>query len=91
MSRLGGRLSARRREWRERPVDGAYAYLFLDGIPLRVWRGGASEWVSVLVAIDGSEEGFREVLACWAGLGQSDESRRALLRESSTERGRNGV
>src|SRR5690606_9585730 len=87
---LSGRLSARLREWRERPLAGAYPYLYLDGISVSVRWGGASERVSVLVAIGVSEEGFREVLACVAGFRESEESWRGLLRELMA-RGLKGV
>jgi putative transposase len=90
VSRLNGRLSERLQAWRERPLSGAYAYLYLDGISLTVRWGGASERVSVLVAIGVNQEGFREVLACVAGFRESEESWRSLLRGLS-ERGLQGV
>jgi putative transposase len=90
MSRLNGRLSDRLQDWRERPLSGAYPYRYLDGISLVVRWGGASERVSVLVAIGVSEEGFREVLACAAGFRESEESWRGLLRGLS-QRGLQGV
>jgi transposase-like protein len=90
ISRLNGRLSERLQEWRERPLRGSYPYLYLDGISLTVRWGGASERLSVLVAIGVGHEGFREVLACGAGFRESDESWRGLLR-SLTQRGLQGV
>lgn len=90
VSRLNGRLSERLAEWRERPLSGEYPYLYLDGIAITVRWGGASERVSVLVAIGVSAEGFREVLACVAGFRESEESWRGLLRHL-TERGLKGV
>ena len=90
ISRLNGRLSERLQEWRERPLSGAHRYLYLDGISLTVRWGGASERVSVLVAIGVTQEGFREVLACGAGFRESEESWRGLLR-GLTERGLQGV
>jgi transposase-like protein len=36
ISRMGGRLSERLQEWRERPLRGSYPYLYLDGISLTV-------------------------------------------------------
>ncbi len=90
MSRLNGRLSERLQEWRERPLSSAYPYLYLDGISLTVRWGGASERVSVLVAIGVNEEGFREVLACGAGFRESEESWRGLLR-GLAQRGLQGV
>ena len=90
ISRLNTRLSERLREWRERPLAGDYPYLYLDGIALTVRWGGASERVSVRVAIGVSSEGYREVLACVAGFRESEESWRSLLRQL-TERGLKGV
>lgn len=90
VSRLNGRLSERLQAWRERPLSGAYPYLYLDGISLVVRWGGASERVSVLVALGVNQEGFREVLACVAGFRESEESWRGLLRTLS-ERGLQGV
>lgn len=90
ISRLNGRLSGRLQEWRERPLNGAHRYLYLDGISLTVRWGGASERVSVLVAIGVTQEGFREVLACGAGFRESEESWRGLLR-GLAERGLQGV
>ena len=90
VSRLNGRLSERLEQWRERPLGGAYPYLYLDGISLTVRWGGASERVSLLVAIGVSEEGFREVLACVAGFRESEESWRGLLRGLAA-RGLQGV
>lgn len=90
ISRLNGRLSERLQAWRERPLSGAYPYLYLDGISLVVRWGGASERVSVLVALGVNQEGFREVLACVAGFRESEESWRALLRVLSA-RGLQGV
>lgn len=80
ISRLNGRLSERLQDWRERPLNGAYPYLYLDGISLNVRWGGARERLSVLVVIGVSEEGFREVLACVAGFRESEESWRGRLR-----------
>jgi transposase-like protein len=90
ISRLNGRLSERLQEWRERPLSGTHRYLYLDGISLTVRWGGASERLSVLVAIGVTQEGFREVLACGAGFRESEESWRGLLR-NLTERGLQGV
>jgi putative transposase len=90
VSRLNGRLSERLQAWRERPLSGAYPYLYLDGISLVVRWGGASERVSVLVALGVNQDGFREVLACVAGFRESEESWRGLLRGLSG-RGLQGV
>jgi putative transposase len=74
LSRLNGRLSERLQAWRERPLSGAYPYLYLDGISLAVRWGGACERISVLVALGVNQAGFREVLACVAGFRESEES-----------------
>lgn len=90
MSRLNGRLAERLRAWRERPLEGSYPYLYLDGISLKVRWGGSSQRVSVLVAVGVNAQGYREVLACVAGFRESEESWRGLLR-SLSERGLSGV
>ena len=90
VSRLNARLGERLKAWRERPLEGCFPYLYLDGISLKVRWGGASERVSVLVALGVNEQGYREVLGCVAGFRESEESWRGLLR-GLTKRGLSGV
>ena len=54
-------------QWRNRPIEGEYPYVYLDGIVLkRTWAGEIRN-VSVLVAIGVSEDGFRIVLGIAEG------------------------
>ena len=66
--------------WRERPIEGSYAYLYLDGIWLKRSWGGEVTNVAVLIAIGVNEEGFREVLGVVEGAKEDQESWRGFLR-----------
>ena len=62
VSELNQKIYVKIEEWRQRPISGAYAYVFVDGIWMkRAWGGEVSN-VSVLVAIGVDEDGYREVL-----------------------------
>lgn len=50
-------------EWRKRPLESEYPYVFVDGVWHKRSWGGHVENVSVLVAIGVSTEGRREVIA----------------------------
>ncbi len=53
--------------WRNRPIEGEYPYVYLDGIVLkRSWAGEIHD-VSVLVASGVGEDGFRKVLGIAVG------------------------
>jgi len=53
--------------WRNRPIEGEYPYVYLDGIVLkRSWAGEVRN-VSVLVAIGVGADGFRKVLGIAEG------------------------
>lgn len=53
--------------WRQRPLDGGYPYVFVDGIYLKRSWGGSYENVAVLVAIGVNSAGDREVIGCSEG------------------------
>lgn len=54
-------------QWRNRPIEGNYPYVYLDGIVLkRSWAGEVRN-VSVLVAIGVGEDGYRRVLGIAEG------------------------
>lgn len=55
-------------DWRNRPLQGNYPYIYVDGIYLRRNWGGEYENVSVLVAIAVNEDGYREVLGAAEGI-----------------------
>lgn len=80
VSHLNQKIYKRIEEWRNRPIEGKYPYVYLDGIVLK--RSWAEEVrnVSVLVAIGVSEEGNREVLGVAEGAKEDKEGWRGFLR-----------
>ena len=67
VSELNQQIYAQIEIWRQRPLQGAHPYVYLDGLWLkRSWAGEVRN-VAVLVAIGVDEEGFREVLAVAEG------------------------
>jgi putative transposase len=76
--------------WRNRPIEGEHAYVFLDGIWLKRAWGGEVENVAVLVAIGVGSDGYREILGVCEGTKEDKESWRNFLRHLK-ERGLRGV
>lgn len=66
--------------WRNRAIEGRYAYVFLDGMWLKRSWGGEVKNVSVLLAIGVNAEGFREVLGVCEGSKEDAQSWLAFLR-----------
>ena len=77
-------------EWRKRPLESEYPYVFVDGVWHKRFWGGHVENVSVLVAIGVSTEGRREVIAVDEGMGEDAASWEQFFR-SMIERGLRGV
>ena len=77
-------------EWRNRPLERSYPYLFVDGVwHKRTW-GGSVENVSVLVAIGVDDTGHREVVGVAEGMKEDGASWEQFVR-SLIERGLRGV
>jgi putative transposase len=76
--------------WRNRPIEGAHAYIFLDGIWLKRSWGGEVKNIAVLVAIGVREDGYREILGVVEGAKEDTESWRSFLRHLK-QRGLQGV
>jgi transposase-like protein len=76
--------------WRNRPIEGEHAYVYLDGIWLKRCWGGEVENVAVLVAIGVAGDGYREILGVCEGTKEDKESWRNFLRHLK-ERGLKGV
>jgi transposase-like protein len=76
--------------WRQRPIEGEYPYVYLDGIYLKRSWGGEVRNVSVLVAIGVSLDGYREVLGAAEGAKEDKASWTSFLRLLK-ERGLKGV
>jgi putative transposase len=66
--------------WRQRPIEGEHAYVYLDGIWLKRCWGGEVRNVAVLVAVGVNREGFREVLGVMEGAKEDKECWLAFLR-----------
>ena len=66
-------------EWRCRPLNCAYPYVYMDGIYLKRSWGGSYENVAVMVAIGVNEDGCREVIGCAEGFTASAECWRDFL------------
>jgi transposase-like protein len=76
--------------WRNRPIEGKHAYVYMDGIWLKRSWGGEVRNVAVLVAIGVGEDGYREMLGVCEGAKEDKESWRNFLRHMK-ERGLKGV
>lgn len=72
--------------WRERALQGPYAYVYLDGIYLKRNWGGTYENVAILVAVGVNQDGYREVLGASEGMKEDKESWLGFLRHLN-ERG----
>ena len=80
ISDLNQKIFERVEEWRRRPLEATYPYVFVDGIWLKRSCGGEVQNVSVLVAIGVSTSGFREILGVAEGSREDGESWRQFLR-----------
>ena len=80
ISDLNQKIFERVEEWRNRPLEPRYPYVFVDGIWLKRSWGGEVQNVSVLVAIGVNTSGFREILGVAEGSREDSESWRQFLR-----------
>ena len=76
--------------WRNAPITGRFAYVYLDGVWLKRSWGGEVKNVAVLVAVGVDEQGYRQVLGVSEGAKEDAESWRGFLRQLK-ERGLAGV
>ncbi len=67
VSDLNQKMYERIETWRNRPIEGAYPYVYLDGISLKRTWGGEVRNVAVLVAIGVGEDGYRDILGVAEG------------------------
>ena len=77
-------------EWRGRPLEQDYPYLFMDGVWHKRCWGGAVENVSILVAVGVGMDGRREVLSVAEGMKEDSESWREFIK-GMLARGLKGV
>jgi putative transposase len=76
--------------WRNRPIEGEYAYVYLDGIWLKRSWGGEVRNIAVLVAVGVRSDGYREILGVAEGIKEDVEGWRNFLRYLKS-RGLKGV
>ena len=67
VSELNQKVYERIEAWRNEPITGAYAYIYLDGISLKRTWGGEVRNVAILVAVGVSEDGYRNILGVAEG------------------------
>ena len=67
VSKLNQKVYEHIERWRTQPIEGEYAYVYLDGIVLKRSWGGEVKNVSVLAAIGVDQDGFRRVLGAAEG------------------------
>ena len=80
VSRISKRLEDEQRAWRERPLEKAYPYLYLDATYLKVKWDASVRSLALLAAVGVDEEGFREVLAVEIAAGEKSAAYSWLLR-----------
>lgn len=67
VSRLNQQIYKKIEDWRQRHLEGSYAYVFLDGLVMkRTWADEVAN-VSILAAFGVNEDGFRELLGTFEG------------------------
>ena len=90
VSNLNKKIYARIDKWRNRPIEGSFPYVYLDGIVLkRTWAEQVRN-VSVLVAIGVAADGYRQVLGVCEGAKEDKAGWSGFLRHLK-ERGLDGV
>ena len=90
VSELNQKIYGHIEAWRNRPIEGAHPYVFLDGLWLKRSWGGAVRNLAVLVALAVRADGHREILGVVEGAKEDAESWRSFLRHLK-ERGLQGV
>lgn len=80
VSELNQKIYGKIEEWRNRRIEGSFAYVYLDGLWLKRSWGGEVRNLSVLVAIGVNQDGFREILGVAEGLKEDKDSWLAFVR-----------
>jgi len=90
VSNLNKKIYERIEQWRNRPIEGNFPYVYLDGIVLkRTWADQVRN-ISVLVAIGVDAEGYRRVLGVCEGAKEDKAGWSSFLRHLK-KRGLTGV
>lgn len=90
VSNLNQKIYERIEEWRNRPIESHFPYVYLDGIVLKRTWGGEVRNVSVLVATGVSLNGYRKILGVAEGAKEDKAGWGGFLRHLK-ERGLSGV
>ncbi len=90
VSRLCEEIDARVKAFLERPIEGDWPYLWIDGTYLKVRRGGRVVSVAVIIATAVNGDGRREVLGMEIGTSEAEPIWTAFLHKL-TRRGLRGV
>jgi transposase-like protein len=90
VSRMAGELDEEVRHFRERPLEKAYPYLWLDALYVKLREGGRVVSKAVLLAYAVGEDGFREVLGVDVADGEMTDAWKRFL-EGLVARGLRGV
>lgn len=67
ISELNQKVYERIEAWRNEPITGTYAYVYLDGISLKRTWGGEVRNVAILVAVGVGEDGYWDILGVAEG------------------------
>jgi transposase-like protein len=81
VSQLNQKIYTQIEAWRNRPIEGEHADVYLDGIWLKRSWGGEVKNVAVLVAIGVRSDGYRAILGVVEGTKEDTESWRNFLRQ----------
>jgi len=74
VSELNKKVYVNIERWRQRPLQGKFPYVYLDGIYLKRNWGGEFENVAILVAMAVDEDGYRQVIGAAEGMKEDRES-----------------
>ncbi|MDP2314034.1 MAG: IS256 family transposase [Pseudomonadota bacterium] len=90
VSRMSTTLDADAKVFRERPLDRAYPYIWLDALYVKVREGGRTISKAVLVATAVAVTGEREIIGVDVAAGEMESCWKAFL-EALVKRGMKGV
>jgi len=90
VSNLNKKIYKRIEEWRNRPINTHFPYVYLDGIVLKRTWGGEVRNISILVATGVSSTGYRKILGVTEGAKEDKAGWSSFLRHLK-ERGLSGV
>lgn len=90
VSNLNKKVYTHIEKWRKQPIEGTFAYVYIDGIVLKRSWGGEMKNVSVLAAIGVDQEGYRRILGVCEGEKEDKSGWLSFLKDLKS-RGLSGV